>query len=117
MGTAPGHGEYDDNTLIRTDFKFDTPITDPTTQYSISPLEEFYVPVIWVGSHVLESIVDVLKIGARYITKVARCGLSYFEAPCHVSIDRAKRIRHARRQVALRLLRRGRLVLALLQAA
>jgi hypothetical protein len=77
MGTAPGHGEYDDNTLIRTDFKFNAPITDPTTQYSISSLEEFYVPVIWIGAHILEGLVNVLKGGTRHIAKVARRRLSY----------------------------------------
>jgi hypothetical protein len=34
--------------------------------------------MIWVRAHVLEGLVDALKVGTRHIAKVARSGLSYF---------------------------------------
>jgi hypothetical protein len=77
MGIAPGHGEYDDNTLIRMNLKFKAPIADPATQYSFGSSEEFNVTMIRVGAHVLEGIIDALKVGTRHIAKVARSWLSY----------------------------------------
>ncbi len=77
MGTSPGHGEYDNNTLIRMNFKFNAPIPNPATQYSIGSSEEFDVTMIRIGAHFLEGLVDALKVRTRHIAKVARSWLSY----------------------------------------
>jgi hypothetical protein len=76
MRTAAGHGKYDDNAPIRSHFKFNAPITNPAAKYSICSLEKFDVAVKWVDAHILEGLVNVLKVGARHITKVPYRGLS-----------------------------------------
>jgi hypothetical protein len=73
---AAGHGKYNDNAPIRLHFKFNAPITNPTTEYSICSFKKFDVSVMWVGAHVLEGLVNVLKVGAWHITKVPCRGLS-----------------------------------------
>lgn len=90
MRTTTGHGENDNNALFRANFKLNAPITYSATNGSIGSFKKLYIAIIRIGAHVLESFVDMLEVGARDLAKVTCSGLSYFEASCHVSIDRAK---------------------------
>jgi hypothetical protein len=89
VGTAAGDSEHDDNTLIRMHFKFNAPIPNPATYYSIGSLQEFDIAMVGIGAHVFECVVNMLKIGARDVAKITLSWLSYYQAPFHVSIDRA----------------------------
>jgi hypothetical protein len=60
---------------LRVNFIENAPVADSSTERSVRPFEKFHVAPAWIGAHVLKHIVDVLKISARDIAKIADGGL------------------------------------------
>ena len=78
------------------------PVANSATQRSICPFEKFHVSIVWIGTHVLKCIVDVLDIGPWHVAKIARGRLSEYQVPCHAAIYQAKRNRLGDTHVYLR---------------